>query len=299
MLWDAILAITIRQFGLITRAQALSVGASDEWLNWAVRSGRLVRVRKGVYAIAGAIPEHQPLMAACLAAGQAAAASHLAAASLWGAEQVLKGRLEITTFDNREHKFPGVLTHRSRLDPRRAITTREGLPMVVAPLTVVQVAQTQDPYLARSVANDLVKRHATNFRAILEWVDLVGDHRHHGLRDLCLQAIEVGGHDDSPAARTLCRRLTQAGLGPFVIDHQVTTPNGVLLVDVAWPAKKFGLEYNGARDHDGAVARAADARRRLRLAALGWQILDVDRFMTYAEVVGWVRAALEATPARV
>lgn len=294
MLWNAILVITSRQLGLITCEQAREVGASDAWLRWAVSTGRLIRIRRGVYAIAGVVPDHQPLMAACLAAGSTAAASHLAAAALWGAEQVLRTHVEITTFDNRVHRLPGVTTHRSCLDPVRAITIRGGLPVVVAPLTVVQVAQTQDPFLAKRVANDLVKRHCTNFRSILEWIDTVDDRRHHGLRNLCLEAIEVGGHDDSPPARELCRRLKRAGVEPFEIDFQVTTPDAVLLVDVAWPRRKFGLEYNGAGDHDSPAARAADARRRFRLAAMGWQILDVNRSMPYDEVVRWVMAALAA-----
>jgi hypothetical protein len=111
--------------------------------------------------------------------------------------------------------------------------------------------------------------------------------------------LGLGGHDDSPAARGLCRGLTVAGLGPFEIDYQVTDEDGVMLVDVAWPPKMFGLEYNGRRDHDGRLARAADARRRMRLAALGWQILDVDCTMRLDDVVRWVRAALAATPTRV
>jgi len=294
MVWEAIKAITMMQCGLITRAQALEVGATDEWLRWAVREGRLKRIRPGVYAIAGLTSEYQPIMAACLAAGRSAAISHLAAASLWGAEQVMKGRVEITTFDDRAHHLPGVMMHRSRLDASRAITTRLNLPVVVPPLAVVQVAETCSPHLAKSVANDLVKRHCTNFPAILHWIDLVGDGRHHGLRDLCLQAIEVGGHDDSPPARALCHKLTRAGLGPFETDFQVVTPGGVLLIDIAWPRSRFGLEYIGGRDHDSVLARADDARRRLRLAALGWRVLDVNRAMTYDEIIGWVRAGLAA-----
>lgn len=44
-------------------------------------------------------------------------------------------------------------------------------------------------------------------------------------------------------------------------------------VDLAWPAKKVGLEYMG-RDHDGKVP--ADRRRLNMLTALGMRILQVD-----------------------
>jgi hypothetical protein len=292
MLWNVIRALTEIQYGLVTREQVLGAGGTDEWLRWAVRTGRLKRVRQGVYAIAGVAPEHQPLMAACLAAGPSAAASHLAAAALWGAEQALSGRVEITTFDNRDHRLPGVMTHRSRLDEANAITTFHDIPIVVPALTVVQVAATCHPVLVKSIANDLVKRHWTNFPAILGWLDIVGDRRRPALRELCLEAIDVGGHDDSPPARRLARSLRRAGVAPFELDYQVATPDGILRIDIAWPRVRVGLEYNGARDHDGPPAQHDDARRRCRLAAMGWTMLDANRGMTDDEIVGWVQRAL-------
>ncbi|MDQ6616859.1 MAG: type IV toxin-antitoxin system AbiEi family antitoxin domain-containing protein [Actinomycetota bacterium] len=295
MIWDVIQAIAAQQHGLISRDQALSAGASVSWVRWAVKDGRLRRVRQGVYVVVGSASEHQPLMAACLAGGPTAAASHLAAAAVWGAEQVLGGRLEISTFDNRHHRIPGVITHRSRLDPARAVGRHLNLPVVIPPLTVVQVASAYHPHLVKSVANDLVKRHWTRFPEILAWIDLVGGRRQQHLRDLCLRAIDVGGHDDSPAARRLCERLIRAGAAPFEIDYQVQTPEGIVLIDIAYVKPKLGIEYNGDPDHDGPLARCHDARRRNRLAAMGWRMLDANRGMTHDEIVRWVLAALAAT----
>jgi len=284
-----------RQHGLITREQVLALGGSDVWLYRAVRNGRLRRVRQGVYAVAGSVSEYQPLMAACLAAGPKAALSHLAAASLWGADQVLTGTLEITSFDNLAHDLNGVKTHRSRLDPTLAVTTHHGLPVVVPPLTVIQVAETCHPYLAQSVANDLVKHNWTTFAQILDWIEQIGDRRQRCLRDLCLQAIEVGGHNDSPAARLLCQKLRAAGVEPFELDYPVSTPQGVSRIDIAWPRRRLGLEYNGARDHDGQLARVKDERRRNILTAMGWRILDANRGMTHEEIIRWVKLSLRVT----
>jgi very-short-patch-repair endonuclease len=107
--------------------------------------------------------------------------------------------------------------------------------------------------------------------------------------------MAVGGHYDSPPARRLCRKLAQAGLGPFELDYQLVTPEGVVLIDVAWPRARVGLEYNGRRDHDGALAQVKDARRRNRLTAIGWLILDANRGMTDEEIIRWVRSTLAAT----
>ncbi len=246
-----------------------------------------------MFAVVGATPEHQPLMAACLAGGRTAAASHLAAAHLWGAQQVTAGGVEITTFDNRDHRLEGVITHRSRLAPGLAITSHQDLPVVVPALAIVQVAEVCHPRLVKSVANDLVKRHWTDFPAILRWIDLVGDRRCQALRGLCLEAVDVGGHYDSPPARDLCRRLVEAGAPAFKVDYQVKTPEGLLLIDIAWPRLRVGVEYNGARDHAAnPLARIDDARRRRRLADLGWHILEVDKTMSQEAVVTWILSNL-------
>ncbi len=295
MSWSAISAISARQFSLISRAQARAAGVSDQELDWAVAEGHLTRKRHGVYAVVGAPVEHQPLMAACLAAGETAAVSHMAAARLWGAEQVLAGRIEITTFDNRDHRLPGIVTHRSRLDPTRAITRHLDLPVVVPALAVVQVTNLCGPYLVKSIANDLVKRHWTSFPEIREWIEVAGIGGRQGLRELCLQAIEVGGHDDSPPARELCHRLLGAGAPRFRTDYVVQTPGGILLIDIAWPRSKVGIEYNGARDHaNNPLARIDDTRRLKRLRDLGWTILVADKSMSQHEIVEWALTTLAA-----
>jgi len=297
MYWDAIRMLTARQHNLVTRSQILALGGTVGGIRWALRDQRLAQLRHGVYAVAGATSEYQPIMGACLAAGPASAASHLAAAAIWGADQVKAGKLEITTFDNGFHRLPGVITHRSRLDAATAITRRLNIPIVVPPLTVVQVAETCHPHLAKNVANSLVKQNWTNFNSILEWIDAVDDGRTPALRDMCLRAAGLGGHFDSPAARTLGEGLLAAGVPPFEMDYPVDTPDGLVLLDYAWPSPMLGLEYNGAADHDPLLAKARDARRRAHLTAMGWRMLDANSAVTHAEVVQWVFAALAATPA--
>jgi hypothetical protein len=283
----------------VTRAQILSVGGTDTWIKWAIQDSRLKGVSAGVYAVVGPDHERQPLMAACLAAGPSSAVSHLAAAALWGAEQVMVNYPEITTFGNRRHLIEGAITHRSRLDAAEATTHHGNLPVVVAALTVVQVAWTCTPYLAGSVANDLVRRHRTSFPAILRWVDITSGGRRSQLRELCLRAIEVGGHDDSPAARILGERLIGAGATGFQTDYRVETPGGPLFIDYAWPPEMVGLEYNGVRDHHTSpLDLGADARRRARLSALGWQMIDVNKSMKYDDVVGWILDALSVARSR-
>lgn len=68
----------------MTRAQLLALGCSSRWIDSQIRQGLLIPVHAGVYAV-GHVPRHAHCrtMAAVLACGEGAAASHWSAAALW------------------------------------------------------------------------------------------------------------------------------------------------------------------------------------------------------------------------
>src|SRR5579884_1390519 len=270
MIWSVITAIAAKQAGLIARWQIIEAGGTDEAIRWALRQGRLIWVRRGVYAVTGSPEGDRALMAACLACGRTGAASHMAAAHAWGAEQIVDGLVQVSTFDRVHRRLPGVTIHRSRLDHDAATTKLDHLPVVVPGLAVVQCAKTCDAYLVARIANDLVKKNVTTFADILNWIAWAHDGPRPKLLRLCTNAMAVGGHYDSPACRELCQWLTKAGAIGYKLDYQVVDGEGVLLVDIAWVFCKVGIEYNGRRDHDNPLDRARDTRRRNRLAAAGW-----------------------------
>jgi hypothetical protein len=74
-----------RQHGLVTRADALAAGLTPRQIRYRVASGRWIQVSPGVYRHpAHPVTPEQRILAAVLAAGPAAAASHQSAAYLWG-----------------------------------------------------------------------------------------------------------------------------------------------------------------------------------------------------------------------
>lgn len=294
--WSATCEVTARQLGLATAAQMVALGATDEWIEWAVRDGRLTQERRGVYAIAGGpVPPYRKVMAACLAAGPRAAASHYSAGWLWGVPDVAPGAVEITIFGPCSGRLPGVTVRRSRLDPAGLIKVRHDVPAVVPPLTVIHLASLGRKVLAERVAHDLVKRNLTTYREIVQCLEHVGTRGRKGARALlahCLRELEIEGHDDSPAARRFGRALLRASLPPFQTQYQVVAEGRVMLLDFAWPDHKVGLEYLGQDDHAWAHRIARDAARRGRLTAIGWRVLDMTSEMSASDVIRWARAAL-------
>ncbi len=103
-----------------------------------VDMGRWERSHLGVYRVAGAPASwRQDLMAACLAAGEGAMASHRSAARLWGliGEEVL----EVSILRPGCHRLPGVVVHRSTdLHTTRALRC-EGIPVTPPARTLVDL----------------------------------------------------------------------------------------------------------------------------------------------------------------
>lgn len=287
----AIEAITEAQHSLFATWQ---VDATDKALRRAVDAKWLAPYRwRSVYGLAGAQPTlYQPLMGACLAGGAKVVAGGLGAAWLYGAPDIAPA-LELLAFGHRA-RLSGVHCRQTELDPAGLVTVRFGVPVVIPPLCVVQLAGPH-PFLAESVANNLVARGMTGFAEILECLDEIAPHGRgsKALRRFCLRELEVRGHDDSLAARALGRALLAAGLGPFETQQKVEDAEGLLFIDFAWPSHKVGIEYMGWKDHGVTkAALARDARRRARLAALGWLILDATSGISHAEIIRWAGDAL-------
>ena len=145
--------LVARQLGHITRAQLLALGATPGWIESQLHLGHLIGVHAGVYAV-GHVPRHAHARAtaAVLACGEGAALSHLAAAALWGVAQWPR-LLEVTA--RREHRRPGIWTHRSRTLTGAELRIHQGIRVTSPPRTVLDIERRlTDARLVR-VVNDL------------------------------------------------------------------------------------------------------------------------------------------------
>jgi predicted transcriptional regulator of viral defense system len=81
----AVAAVASRQHGVVSHRQLVEAGISPRAIEGRVRSGRLHRLHRGVYAVGHVA--NAPLAvaaAALLACGQGAILSHRSAAAAWG-----------------------------------------------------------------------------------------------------------------------------------------------------------------------------------------------------------------------
>lgn len=289
--------LTGSQLGLITRKQALGCGMTEGQLRTRLETQRWTMVFRGVYRVCGA-PVTQPLLvlAAVLAAGPDAVASHHAAAWVWGLADDLV--LEVTIPRNRSSKLRRVVVHRQQLSPA-SISRRKGVPVTNPLRTLLDLAATSagevvDQALDRGTANHLFTDAAV--KAELARQGRRGRHGVVRLRQVLEDRDDPSSRPASVLERRMCHLLRAARLPPPQREHRVL--DGRCRVDFAWPTARLAVELDGYASHSSAQAFQADRKRQNDLVHAGWTVLrftwdDVCR--RPGEVRGHIRAALAAS----
>lgn len=119
-LWPALFRLALTQDGLISARQADALGCSPQQLGKYVQSGRLERVQRALYRVAGVpLGEHDDLMAVWLWSRTEGVISHETALFLHDLSNVLPSKVHITvpmTWKRRTIRIPtGTVVHHEDL----------------------------------------------------------------------------------------------------------------------------------------------------------------------------------------
>ncbi len=197
-----------RRYAVFSLAQAKACGISEHAVGRAVRGGTCRRLHAGVFAFAGS-PEswEQSVLAACLAAGQGAVASHRSAARIWKLIDPSDDTLPVT-------------------NPLRTIVD------LAAVLPADEVEDAIDAGLAWPSLFSIAAIEAMR-------IDLARrGRRGAGILGSILAERALGDAvSDSKLESRMAGLLRKAELPPAVFHYVVTTPEGVFLaeVDFAYP----------------------------------------------------------------
>jgi very-short-patch-repair endonuclease len=286
------------QYGLVTLADARSCGMSRDQVYRRVASGRIRRCHPGVFALAGA-PEtwEQTVMAAVLAGGEGALASHTTAAALWvfpGAER--ERLIEITVDRPRLPRLAGARVHRSvhLTDDDRTNVVRIAVTSI--PRTLVDLAAVRGlGWLARAM-DDSLRRDRTTLQLVNECSERLGGapgRRPSVVRLLVDERLSIGaGKTESWLERTVLGVLLDAGVVAPELQHSVAVDGTRYRLDFAWPAQRVALEVDGFGPHSSYAAFHDDRRRDLALQRVGWRVLHVTGETPVPQIVASVTAAL-------
>ena len=160
---DEIAAVAQRQLGLLTREQVVGIGMSRSMVEHRLESGIWVIRHPGVSAIARTLMywEHK-VMAAVLAAGGDALASHLTGAALYRLDEIARSRVAITVGGTTSLRLRGVDVHRSLVLAPQDRSSMDGIPVMSVACTIVHCTGLLSlGQLARVVDDALVRRLVT------------------------------------------------------------------------------------------------------------------------------------------
>ena len=264
-------------------------------MRYRLSTGRLEVFRRAVYRFTGSAPSKwQPQLAACLAAGDSAVTSHWAAAELWGLPEAVASVPEITMPWPVWARLPGVRAHQTRCLPDQHRTVRDSVPVTTAARTLADLSALAGHRFLGRLVDDALRRRLTTLDELREVAALLTASGRRGLPVL-RQVLDLRQADfapgDSPKEVELARVLTDAGLPAPVRQHQVLAGGRVYLLDLAYPDRRVGIEYDGWDAHRTRSAFDGDRARGNDLALAGWTVLRFTSATPEHQIVAAVRSA--------
>jgi hypothetical protein len=249
-----------------------------------VAAGVLVPLGGGVLRHA-ATPESWPqaALAAVLAAGDGAVASHLTAAALHRFDGIPRGEIEVTVPRERSPRGVPGRVHRSRDLVVADVDARARIPCTTPSRTLVDIAAVL-PAAALEQALDGAERDGKMWRPHLRWrLDELRHQGRPGIRPLeaLLDRTEGRPVGESWLEQQALRLLRRAGLPlPRCQVELRKSGAGIARVDLLWDAARLVVELDGHATHATRRRRQSDAERAARLGLEGWHVLS----FTYEDV---------------
>jgi very-short-patch-repair endonuclease len=270
-------SIARHRHGLVPLDIAVDAGISRSAWYRLLASGRLEAVHPGVARLPGApVTRDQRILAAVLACGPGAAASHRSAAYLWGAGADDDDPVDVILPPSRKGpSLPGVVVHRPRDAARLSTVRRRQIPCVNVLRTVVDHAVVVD---ADRLAVSLDRLVVSRLLSVGTLRTALAQHRKRGrpgvrALDEVLRMWSMGEKPpDSVLEPAMALLLVRHGLPLFAFHHVAATAEGRFELDFARVAERVDVEVDGWEAHGTPRAFQADRRRDALLTAEGWVV---------------------------
>jgi hypothetical protein len=264
------------QFGVLARGQAVQAGMTERQVDHLVARGLWAVAFDGVYRPGGSAPSPaQDLMAACLAAGPGAMASHRSAAWLHGLLPAPK-RPEISVVrPARGPQTPAILVHRPRTIDRLDVGTVRGIRATRVERTLVDLAAALPVDELEDVLDQALHSQATRVARLCWRLAVIGLNGRRNATLLARLVYERGGGPacESALETRVSRLLRREG---YPVSGQVTVRDNGFEARIDFVvAPKVGVEALGFAFHGRGVAFRRDRRREARLRSLGWTLVPV------------------------
>jgi very-short-patch-repair endonuclease len=297
----ALLRRSERSHGLLERGQVLALGVPPHTWRYLGRRGEWIVVTNRVVRRAGApVTASQRALAAVLDVGPDAYVSHTSAAALWGVPGHRLDPLQVMVRrGGSETATPLATTHRPTHLPDPFAAVVDGVPVVRPALMVLQLAHGMHPDRLKAVVDRLWSRRLLSGPSLARELDPVLGRGRAGTAAIraLLERFPPGYVPPASGLESrFARIVTDFDLGRFRSqadlgdDEQWCGRVDFLAED--WP---LVVEVQSELHHSSLTDREADARRRARLEAAGFvvvEVWDTEVWHQRALVVDRVRKAI-------
>jgi very-short-patch-repair endonuclease len=231
-----------------------------------------------VYRIGGAPQTFESrVLAAVLAGGPGAIASHRTAAALWGIDGYAKGLVEIAVPRDRWCRLASVVCHQSSDLDRVQPGVVAGIPVTPPARTLLDVGRYRNEISLRSAVESARRL------KLVDWSDLIatlaaharkGRHGVRRLRTVILANAHRAEVTDSEFELLVLALLAEHDLPRPVLHYRLHDRAGrfVAEIDLAYPSHKVALELDG-KIHLREDVWERDRPRQNRIELLGWMVL--------------------------
>jgi hypothetical protein len=255
-----IAALARRQHGYVTHAQLVWKGLGRGAIQWRIKTGRLIPVYRGVYAV-GHLPTHpiDRAYAALLACGKSSDLSHGTGMCVWGLWRRWDMPFEVTVPSSRTPS--GITVHRARLRPADRRIER-GLRVTSPARTLLDMAPRLTEKQLRRGVNKLRLDHGLRPEHLADVV--VRFHRHPGVPRLEPFAEMHRGPTRSDLEDKFVNFCSRHGLPEPVLNQTVNGHE----VDAFFPTERLIVEVDGYEVHAGRVSFEHDRERDAEMLVL-------------------------------
>ncbi len=269
-------AFASRQHGVITRGQLLDAGFTRQMVDRRVRSGRLRPLHWGVYLLGALVGPLEPVrareMAAVLACGGRAFASHENGALLWGLLHVERdASVHVTVEGVDRGRRPGICAHRVVVLAAEDAAEVDGVPVTSPARTLVDIAARVRPRVLEQAMAEAERKELVTPGDVLAALNRKGRARGAPLLRRMIMARESPAFTRSTAEERLLALVRRGRLPAPQTNVQVAGTE----VDFLWPDERVTVEVDGFAYHSSRRSFENDRRRDARLMALGLRIVRV------------------------
>jgi very-short-patch-repair endonuclease len=261
-----------RQHGVVAHWQLVRLGFGRNSIQHGLSSGRLYQLYRGVYAVGHtSLSWRGRVLAAVLACGVDAVASHQSAGMLEGVRQSARAVVDVTVPGRSRRSRSGIAVHAVRVLHPDDRTIVDGIPVTSIPRTLLDLAEVLQPRQLRRTIEDAEKLRVLDLRALERLMA-----RSPGRRGLKPLRAVLAEYVEAPITRSELERLFAELLERAGIERpQMNVIVAGREVDAVWHAARLIVELDSRTHHMTTAAFEEDRRRDADLMLAGYRVLRI------------------------